>query len=224
MKMTEGLDRETRPVRTAPRSRRRMVLLGAGMLAFVLATTGVVAAVVTQRLTEAQPRDRSRAAQTSTARAADARKGSPDRPSPSPSAAPSPTVDPTALADGIYPAFIRDVDVRGNTITVDVIQLFEQQAAVDAAVDDGISAEAAQLYLYAPVYVRNENPLLRTLPVARDVSIEFLGGCEAAGNRHAELRELSERTSPFDSSYYYAFTLRGGAIERVVEHIAVSAC
>jgi hypothetical protein len=226
MKITESDERRERPPASAPRGRRGMVLLGAGMLAFVFATAGVVAAVAGRSSTGAHPRERSPMVQTpaGTVGTPAAQKGSDDQTSPSPSVAPSPALDPTALADGIYPAYVRHVDVRRATITVDVLQIFEEEAAVDAAIEDGVSPEDAQQYLYAPVYVRNENPLLRTLPVARDVRIEFLGGCESPGNRRAALRELSERTTPFDPMYYYSVTLQGGAVERIVQRITVSAC
>jgi hypothetical protein len=107
-------------------------------------------------------------------------------------------------------------------ITVDVIQTFEGEDAIAAAIEDGVSAEEAQQWY--PVYVRNQNPLLRTLPVALDVRIEFMGECESPGNGHAALQELSERTTAFDPTYYYSITIQDGAVERVEQHIAVPAC
>src|SRR5438445_6664753 len=43
---------------------------------------------------------------------------------PRPSTTAQPTPDPTALADGTYPAYVRAVDVQRATITVDVVQVF----------------------------------------------------------------------------------------------------
>ena len=80
-----------------------------------------------------------------------------------PVAAAQPTTDPTALADGVYPTFVRAVDVPGATITVDVLQTFVGSDAHQAAIQDGVSWNDVR---YDPVYIRNENPLLRTLPVA----------------------------------------------------------
>ncbi len=94
------------------------------------------------------------------------------------------------LADGTYPTYIDKVDVKDATITVDVIQLFENEAAINAAVEDGMSANDAQ-YLY--VYIRNQNPRLRTLPVARNIDIEFTDGCEAPPVRDKALTELAKR-------------------------------
>ena len=103
---------------------------------------------------------------------------------------PSPTVepatDPTALADGVYPTFVRAVDVQGATVTVDVLQIFVGAEQRQAAIEDGVNW---QNVMYDPVYIRNENPLLRTLPVAGDARITFLGGCESP-NRQAGLNQL----------------------------------
>ncbi|HEY3209514.1 MAG TPA: hypothetical protein VGL18_06915, partial [Actinomycetota bacterium] len=76
--------------------------------------------------------------------------------------------------------------------------MFENEAAVNAAIEDGMAPGRAQ-YLY--IYVRNQNPRLRTLPVARDVRIEFADGCETPPDRDAALSELAKRTRPFDKLY-----------------------
>src|SRR6266545_1978537 len=48
------------------------------------------------------------------------------------------------------------------------------RAAV-AAIQDGLSpADPEWMFLY----IRNQNPRLRTLPIARDASIKLLGTCE----------------------------------------------
>jgi hypothetical protein len=141
------------------------------------------------------------------------------RPSPqSPSA--SPTVDPNELAKGVYPTYIREVDVRGATITVDVLQTFFGADAHQAAIEDGVSWRDVR---YDPVYIRNENPLLRTLPVARDVKIKLIGMCMAP-NRVVGLKELSEATTPFTDTLYYDVTVVGGTVQRVNQLVAVSAC
>src|SRR5438874_1749913 len=155
-----------------PRRYRRIVLLGASALALMLATTGVVAAMSRSSSPAAQAR-------TSAAPAANISKAPPattgkhslggkhERSSKKPE---SQSVQPL-LADGIYPTYVRGVDVQGSTITVDVLQVFEGEDAAKTAIEDGMSPNEAK-YLY--VYVRNQNPLLRTLPVAADVVIDFL--------------------------------------------------
>lgn len=147
-------------------------------------------------------------------------------PAAQPTAEPSP--EPTEpspagfdLADGVYPAFIRDVNVAGSTVTVDLIQVFEGPSARRAAIEDGTSPEDAR-YLF--LYVRNDNDLLRTLPVARDVRINFMGVCETPPSRHAALTELRKQTTPFDTTFYYSVGLSSGEIERLGQHLAIVAC
>ena len=55
---------------------------------------------------------------------------------PSPSVEPAP--DPNALADGVYPTFVRAVDVQGGTVTVDVLQVFVGAEQRQAAIEDGV--------------------------------------------------------------------------------------
>src|SRR6266704_1393071 len=69
-----------------------------------------------------------------------------------PGAAPVPV-----LADGTYPAFLRKVDPDHRTMVVDVVQVFEGDAAVQAAIEDGRGRTDAQ---YLAFYIRNQNSLL----------------------------------------------------------------
>jgi hypothetical protein len=212
---------------TSLKRRRQMALVAAGAAVFVVGSSGVVAALVgghanpvpsPERLTTVQ-------AETGIEETPGSTMDRIDRPWPAPAVTSSPSADPNALADGTYPTFVHRVNVSGATITVDVIQIFENgEDAVRAAMEDGMSKEEAQTYLYDPVYVRNQNPLLRTLPVARDVRIEFLGTCESPGDRDAALQELRDKTTPFNAFYYYSVTVRDGAVHRVVEHQTGSAC
>lgn len=206
----------------------RAVMLVAGTIAFVLAAAGIVAAASGSSLPSGDPRDRSIAVPgpgtrattvVPTTTAPTTTDPKPTAPPHSPSAQPVP--DPTALADGTYPAYVRDVDVHDATITVDVVQVFNKHAAVEAAVEDGTPRRDAR---YLDIYLRNENDLLRALPVARDVRIHFMGVCESPANRHAALTELSEATTPFDTTFYYAITLTEGEIHHIVQHLAISAC
>jgi hypothetical protein len=193
------------------------------LVAFALAAAGVVAAAALER--PPSPDDRA----APTVRPSRAPVSSPEpttpptsEPSPEPEASPepSPTPDPYALADGTYPTFIREVDPSRATITVDVIQVFKDEAARVAAIQDGVPRRDAR-YLY--LYVRNENDLLRTLPVARDVGIRLIGGCEAP-NRHLLLKKLSREVTPYTEDFYYAVRLTAGEVDRVVQHLAIVAC
>ncbi|MDP9328552.1 MAG: hypothetical protein M3P10_10110, partial [Actinomycetota bacterium] len=128
--------------------------------------------------------------------------------------------DPTALADGVYPAYVHAVDVRGATVTVDVLQIFVGGAAHQAAIEDGVPWRDVR---YDPVYIRNENPLLRTLPVGRDVRIKLMGEC-VAPNRSVGLTDLREATTPFTDTFYYEVSVVGGSVEGIKQLIAISAC
>jgi hypothetical protein len=196
---------------------KRLVLLGAGALALVLAIIATVAAM----------EGGSSSAQARRPSAATA-------PPPDVAAFPAGTYakEPTAqqgsntapasvLADGTYPTYVKGVDVQGATITVDVLQVFEDGEAVQAAIEDGVSPdEAAMQYLY----IRNENPRLRTLPVTADVQIHFIGSCEGTSDRDALLSELKDATTLFTTLYYYDITVRNGAIHQIAEHLAKPAC
>jgi hypothetical protein len=138
---------------------------------------------------------------------------------PSQSAEPAP--DPNALADGLYPTFVRAVDVQGATITVDVLQVFVGEAEQhQAAIEDGVDWE---YFLYDPVYVRNENPLLRKLPVAWDVRIHFYGWCDYP-SRWAGLTELRKEAASSGEGWYYEITVVDGEIMAVEQKVASSGC
>jgi hypothetical protein len=100
----------------------------------------------------------------------------PPAPSPAPKPIPLPPSAPKApvLADGHYDAYISRVEVpyEGGTgrLVVDLVQVFDGPAARDAAIADGVTRDKAQ---YLGVYVRNQNPRLRTLPLAGDACLDL---------------------------------------------------
>ena len=65
----------------------------------------------------------------------------PPVPVPEPPVPPKPPV----LADGHYDSYIRTVDRSHNRLVVDLVQVFHDQAAVDAAVADGQPRDTAQV-------------------------------------------------------------------------------
>jgi hypothetical protein len=208
-------------VRVGSRAKRGL-LIAMGSLAVVVAAAGAVRAMVVHPSVAAQPHERS----------AGSARGTEPHPIPatSPSASedpapePSATPDGTALADGTYPAYLGTVDVPRGTVTVDLVQIFTGTDAVRAAIQDGIARRDARQYRFFPVYVRDQNDLLRTLPVRSDARIRFLGECESPGDVHAALAELARRTTPFDTAYYYATTVENGEILGLVQRIALPAC
>ena len=132
-----------------------------------------------------------------------------------PTAAPRPV-----LADGTYPAFIRKIDPDRRTMVVDVIQVLEGNAALQAAIQDGRGSADTW---YPDPYIRNQNSRLRTLPVARDASIKFLNTCEGPTATRAVLSVLAKNATTSEA-YYYSLTVRDGSVRRIVEHQAIPAC
>ncbi|HEX9410579.1 MAG TPA: hypothetical protein VF986_02650 [Actinomycetota bacterium] len=200
----------------SPRRRRRAILLGAGALALVMASIGTAAALGGRSSPSAQSHQPS-----ATVAAPGVVAAAPQLPEATTST-PAPV-----LANGTYPTYINKVDVKGATITVDVIQVFENgEAAINAAVEDGMTRAEAQ-YLY--VYIRNQNPRLRTLAVAPHVDIKFADGCEAPPVRDKALTELAKRTATSDQVnglplYYYDITVANGAIQQIQQRLAQAAC
>jgi cell division septal protein FtsQ len=140
---------------------------------------------------------------------------------PGPAAGGGTTGRPPVLTDGTHNAFIRKLDPRARTVVVDVVQVFTDKAAVEAAVQDGRSREDAQ---YLSVWVRNQNPRLRTLPLASGFKVNLTGGCEDSTlSREALLQKLAANAR-IAGVYYYTLTVKDGAVQRIDEHLAINAC
>jgi hypothetical protein len=210
--LAEAPSGHTPPARVRRHHRSRIVVaIGALTLLAIVAGTGVALL------------DRPSLEPTAPARAA----GTPTAAQPSATPATRATQDQggaagpaVALADGSYPAFIRKIDSARRTMVVDVIQVFEGKAAFQAGIEDGLSQDAAAI---RDPYIRNKNPLLRTLPIARQATIQFMGTCEGPPAGPAALGTLSRHatTSEF---FYYTLTVRDGSVRRIVEHQAQPAC
>jgi hypothetical protein len=140
-----------------------------------------------------------------------------------PAPVPKPPVDRVAvLADGRYDAYIGQVNTRGDYLVVDLVQVFHDQAAVDAAVADGQSRDRAQVLA---TYVRNQNPRLRTLPLAGDLRLDLRGGCEEPiSHQLAKLAADARAMSGGVHTFYFTVTVAGGAVHRMQEFVAINAC
>jgi hypothetical protein len=197
---------------------RKLVIFIAAALALGLGVTGVYALAGGGSSSGEGPGPAVTSVPTSPSATATVTSSPPATPRPSTTA--PPTLDPTALADGTYPTFVRAVDLDGATVEVDVLQVFVGAEAHQAAVEDGVSWNDVR---FNPVYIRNENPLLRTLPVDRHAHIKLLGMCEAP-SRSIGLKELRNETTPFTDTFYYDVTVVGGNVVGITQKIAVSAC
>jgi hypothetical protein len=126
-----------------------------------------------------------------------------------------------ALEDGDHDAYITGVDAANHRIVVDVVQVFHDDRAVKEAVADGKSPAEAK---YLTTWVRNENPRLRTLPLAGDVQVKLRDTCgEGGGGRDAQLTRLAANAR-LNGTYYYRLTVDDGTVERIQERLAVNAC
>jgi hypothetical protein len=150
-----------------------------------------------------------------------------DTPAPAPAPAPTPTpkrpvLQVPVLANGHYDAYLTRVDPAHRRLVVDLVQVFHDQAAVDAAVADGQPRDTAQVL---STYVRNQNSRLRTLPLASDVYLQLRGGCESPiSHQLAQLAADARATSGPVHTFYFTLTVAGGAVQRVQEKVAINAC
>jgi hypothetical protein len=210
----------------APRARRRVLLLVATSLVLVAAAVGTSLALANRPLTRQpivavdapgpvtpdQPADQP------------ADQGVGQSPKPEQNTEPGPGVTevaPPVLPDGRHDAYIRQIDKGRNTIVVDVVQVFNDDAAVEAAIADGQSRDQAR---YLSTYVRNQNPRLRTLPMAGALRVQLRDSCGDPGNdRDALLTKLAANARQ-KGVYYYTLTVSGGAVQRIQERLAINAC
>ena len=123
------------------------------------------------------------------------------------------------LPDGVHHALIRKVDVAGDRVTVDVVQRFVGDAATKAAIEDGRSPQEAEDTI---VWLRNENPRLRTLPLAAGLRVDFFEPCDTAPDRRAVLRRLAANAHL--GQYFYSLTVRHGSVHALVERQITPAC
>jgi hypothetical protein len=204
------------PTTTAPRRRTFLLPLVAIALVIAVAGGGVAIALASRSTPSAGEQPAGVAAPGATTPAPTT--GFDQQPSP-PTSGPTATTAPKPpLADGSYDAFVRSVDPDRRTIVVDVVQVFEGDAADKAAIEDGKQGGFG-------LYIRNKNPLLRTLRVSSAVRIEFQGTCEEAAPTGTQaLRDLAKRIARFKQFYYYHFSVEDGLVRSMHERQAVSAC
>jgi hypothetical protein len=130
------------------------------------------------------------------------------------------------LADGRYDAYIRTVDLGRNQMVVDLIQVFHGQAAAEAFIADGKPRDAAQT---VEGYIRNQNPRLRTLPLAPDLRVDVVrghdteNGCDGPVFLH-NLKMLISDVSYHTATLYFTLTVAGGAVHHIKEISIQPAC
>ena len=205
------------------RRRRAPLVLAVSGLAVVAIAVGASLAVATRPIARPAPAAADAVPPTVAVDQGAAEQGAAEPAAkPESSAAPAAAGAATpALEDGDHDAYITKVDSTNNRIVVDVVQVFHDGAAVRAAIADGKSAADAE---YLTTWVRNENPRLRTLPLADDLQVKLRDACgEPDPGREALLAKLASNAS-LDGTYYYTLTVHDGAVGRIQERLAVNAC
>jgi len=216
----------------ARRSRRPLLLLVATSLLLVAAAVGTSVALANRPLTR-QPSVAVDSPGPVTPGVVTPGVVTPDQPAdqglgqntkPEQNTEPGPGVTDVAtpvLPDGPHDAYIRQVDNGRNSVVVDVVQVFHDDAAVKAAIADGQSRDQAR---YLSTYVRNQNPRLRTLPLAANLRVQLRDSCgDPSTDRAALLTKLAANARQ-EGVYYYRLTVSGGAVQRIQERLAVNAC
>jgi hypothetical protein len=127
----------------------------------------------------------------------------------------------TTLTDGRYDAYVRKVDPDRDLIVVDLVQVFTGNAAVRAAIEDGMDRSAAEV---RDTYVRNQNPRLRTLEMAGGVRLNLIGSCESTGQEALFTKLIKDATYGQGQLFYYTLHVQGGVVQRIDEHQAQPAC
>ena len=203
---------------SAGRSRRAQLVLVASALVVVAAAVGTSLAIATRPIQRPAATDvpGSPAGQPAVAGQQVAREPAEADAGQAPAATAA-----LALDDGDHDAYITGVDTANHRVVVDVVQVFHDTKAVKEAVADGKSPAEAK---YLTTWVRNQNPRLRTLPLAGDVRIELRDTCaEGGGDRDAQLSRLAA-DARLNGTYYYTLTVDDGTVERIQERLAVNAC
>jgi hypothetical protein len=217
----------------ARRGRKQLVLVASALVVLALAV-GTSLAIATRPIdrqaAEAGPAGAAAADDQSGGAGQDKTANQPDQGATDPSAGAGSSADPGAagtdatapeLEDGDHPAYITKVDSANDRIVVDVVQVFHDDEAVKAAIADGESPAQAK---YLTGWVRNENPRLRTLPLAGALKVDLLGTCEESGtDREAVLNRLAANAKR-KGNYYFMLTVSDGTVERIQERLAINAC
>jgi len=232
----------TRPSAPRPPRRRRVALFAAGAVLIAALGSGAAlalgdrndgqsAAATQSAAAAAQPAASDQSAKPSadqsatpasraTAVGQQQTSGSGQEPSSSPSGSPK-REGVTTLADGRYDGYVRKVDPDRDLIVVDLVQVFTGDAAVRAAIEDGMDRSAAEV---RDTYVRNQNDRLRTLEMAGGVKLNLIGACDSTGQEGLFTKLIKDASYGHGQLFYYTLRVQDGVVQRIDEHQAQPAC
>jgi hypothetical protein len=72
------------------------------------------------------------------------------------------------------------------------------------------------------VWLRNQNPRLRSLPLATDLRVDFFQSCDESPDRRAMLTKLAGNARL--GVYFYSLTVRDGSVHAIKERQITPAC
>ena len=119
--------------------------------------------------------------------------------------------EPTDMENGRHPVVVKQVDAAGRTVTFDLVQWFEGDAATKAAAEDGEESPPPNDY-----YIRNVNPRLRTLPVTSDAHLTLTGVTLGPGGADTTEVDLATVAAKGRNHLFWA-TVQGGRIVALEE-------
>jgi hypothetical protein len=119
--------------------------------------------------------------------------------------------EPTDMQNGRHPVIVEQVDAAGRTVTFDLVQWFDGDAATKAAAEDGEESPPPNDY-----YIRNVNPRLRTLPVAPDARLSLSGVTLGQGGADSTEVDLATVAAKGPNHLFWA-TVQGGRIVALEE-------
>lgn len=153
-------------------------------------------------------------------------------PTATPTATPTMTGSPATgspsepdLEDGRHFGYILEIDIETepNSVLFDLAEFLTGEEANEAAVEDGVIAEGESVP--NDYYIRNRNPMLRTLSLASEVSITVVNWESCCDSIPGELQAFAGAFSAKDppqgiyrGTYSpYWLTVRGGRIVTIEE-------
>jgi hypothetical protein len=137
-----------------------------------------------------------------------------------PTTPPAPRGD--ALADGSYAGIIRGIE--GDTVLIDVIEWFEDDAATQACIEDG-KTDAVEMAVAwcTDYYMRNNNDLVRTLPLAADATVTYIDWENSGNDIPRPVRTVLDRiVSTPEMPTQFAFTVEDGVVTEFPEEHFIS--
>ncbi|MFN8051222.1 MAG: hypothetical protein U0Q22_07305 [Acidimicrobiales bacterium] len=123
------------------------------------------------------------------------------------------------VPDGTSFGYLKGVSISQSTITIDIAELLTGDAAVKAALEDGV-LEPGETSIDNDYYIRNKNPKLRTAPVSPSAEIKTLddpGSPDLTSTSIGTLAADLQARSGEEAGVPVNIVAKGGVISRIDE-------